>query len=139
MGDRDRQICRTSERRLGATARLRDTFLPTPALERILAPLWQRHGKTAIRIAMLRLGYALSTPQKRGLLAMALTIGALYVIAAWRSQRVVIFNPSESMPLASISVRGPPLSLGILRPSLRSTSRLNMRACAALPIAPIIS
>ena len=63
---------------------------------------------------MSRSGPALRTPLKRGLLAVALIIGALSVITAWRPQRMLIYNPSDSVPAGFYLRSYDPLSLGSL-------------------------
>ncbi|UPT64856.1 MAG: S26 family signal peptidase [Hyphomonadaceae bacterium JAD_PAG50586_4] len=61
---------------------------------------------------MSRPGPALRTPLKRGLLAVALIVGVFSVITAWRAQRVLIYNPSDSVPSGFYLRSDDPLSLG---------------------------
>lgn len=55
---------------------------------------------------------ALRTPLRRGFLAVVLIVGAFLVITAWRAQRVLIYNPSDSVPSSFYLRSDDPLSLG---------------------------
>jgi len=63
-------------------------------------------------IAMSRPGPALRTPLKRALLAMALIAGVFSVITAGRTQRVLIYNPSDSVPSGFYLRSDVPLAIG---------------------------
>ena len=61
---------------------------------------------------MSRPSHALGTPLKRGVIAVALIVGAFSVITAWRAQRVLIYNPSESVPSGFYLRSEDPLEIG---------------------------
>ena len=61
---------------------------------------------------MLRPGQTLGTSLQRGLLAAALIVAGFSVITAWRAQRVLIYNPSESVPSGFYLRSDVPLAIG---------------------------